>query len=412
MILYIDPGTGSMLFSLFIGLAAAIYYFVKMAFIRVKFMLTGKSSERSSSRDEIAVYCEAGHYWNVFKPVLDELENSGRKVSYYTSAKDDPFFDGGYKSVKGRYIGEGNRAFAFLNFLQADVCLMTTPGLDVYQLKRSKDVSHYSHILHAVDDATSYEMFGLDYFDSVLLSGEYQKEGVREVESKRGDTPKELEVVGCPYLDVLRLKVEQDSSGRREGFTVLVAPSWGRNSILVKYGSKMLDVLAKSDLRVIVRPHPQSMKSEPGVIESLRERYGDRLEWDFAPENLGSLSRADVMISDFSSVIFDYAFLFERPVFYVMQDFNMEIYDAGELDEKPWKFKAIERIGVEVREEDFPDLPERLVKSAGDESLLREIRKAKGEAWQHVGESGVRTAAFLLRKVDEVQAGRAEKDAS
>lgn len=408
MILYIDPGTGSMLFSLFIGLAAALYYFVKMAFIKIKFFFTGKRSEISSDRDDIAVYCEAKHYWNVFKPILDELEKSGRRISYYTSAEDDPFFEAGYKSVKGRFIGKGNSAFAFLNFLQADVCLMTTPGLDVYQLRRSKSVSHYSHILHAVDDATSYEIYGLDYFDSVILSGDYQKDGIREIEGKRGDRSKELITAGCPYLDVLKTKINPELSENHKDFTVLIAPSWGRNGILVKYGRKLLDPLSKSDLKVIVRPHPQSMKSEPDAINALKDFYGDRFEWDFSPENLSSLSRADVMISDFSSVIFDYAFLFERPVFYVMQDFNMEIYDAGDLDGRPWKFEAIERIGVEIKEDAFESLPKMLRDATGDSRLLEECRKAKAEAWQNEGSAGIRAAEFLLAKSDMAKASAKE----
>jgi hypothetical protein len=36
--------------------------------------------------------------------------------------------------------------------MNADICLSTTPGLDVYQWKRSANVKRYVHILHAAGD--------------------------------------------------------------------------------------------------------------------------------------------------------------------------------------------------------------------------------------------------------------------
>jgi len=42
--------------------------------------------------------------------------------------------------VEAKYIGTGTKAYSYLRFLEADVCAMTTPGLDVLQIKRSKGV--------------------------------------------------------------------------------------------------------------------------------------------------------------------------------------------------------------------------------------------------------------------------------
>ena len=400
MILYIDPGTGSMLFSIFIGLAAALYYFFKMAIIKFKFLFTGKNAVAEDLKEPIVIYCEANHYWYVFKPILDELEKRKQTAIYYTSVEKDRFFDQNYSFIKGKYIGKGNKAFAFLNFIHADICLMSTPGLDVYQLRRSKFVKHYSHILHSVDDATLYEIFGIDYYDSVLLSGDYQKDGIRELELKRGDKPKELVTVGSTYLDCFNERLKSMKVDKSEKTTILVAPSWGKNSILVKFGKKLLDILASSDYNIIIRPHPQSLKAEPNVINDLKERYKERFSWDFAPENLDSLSKADIMISDFSSVISDYCFLFDRPFLYCIQDFNMEIYDAGDLDEEPWKFRILEKIGIELKEEEFPKFTEILEKALKDDNLSKESNLAKSVAWQNIGESGKRTVDFLLSKVE------------
>ena len=67
-----------------------------------------------------------------------------------------------------------------------------TDSRGVYQMKRSKNVKHYAHLEHSTGDATMYRMFGLDYFDSVLVTGNYKEKDVRYLEELRGIAKKEI----------------------------------------------------------------------------------------------------------------------------------------------------------------------------------------------------------------------------
>jgi hypothetical protein len=405
MVLYIDPGTGSMLFSIAIGLVTMLYFVGKAVLLKIKFLISGGRSGLSrKARVAYVLYSEGSRYWNVFKPILDEFESKATRVQFLTSSEDDPVFKENYRYVEPEFIGSGNRAFAKLNLLEADVCLMTTPGLDVYQLKRSKGVGHYAHILHAVDDATSYRLFGLDYFDSILLSGEYQKKHIRILERARGLKEKDLVVVGCPYLDVLNKKISLLADKSDTEITILVAPSWGPSGILSKYGERLLTPLVDSGFDIIVRPHPQTKTSEKVILESLMEMYKNdaNLSWDFARENLGTLSKADVMISDFSGVIFDYTFLFNRPFLYVNAEFNAKPYDSWDIEEKPWKFRILPEIGVELQESQFSDIRQVLLDVLDNEELRSNREKAKDTAWQYRGDSGGRVYEYLVSKKNEM----------
>jgi len=337
-----------------------------------------------------------------FKPILEALEQMGIRTVFYTSSEDDPVFLEHFEYIEREYIGQGNKAFTRLNFLEADVCLMTTPGLNVYQLKRSRGVRHYSHILHSVDDATGYRLFGLDYFDSVLLSGYYQKAHIRRLEEQRGIPKKELIVVGCPYLDVLEEKATKLTKVRHDNLTVLVAPSWGKSGILSRYGTSLLDPLVDTEYSIIVRPHPQSRQSEQEMLKNLEERYSSKnnFEWDHNNENLQSLSRADIMISDFSGVIFDYAFLFDRPFLYVNNDFDARPYDAYDVDEQPWRFRVLPEIGYPLQEHDFNHIGEVLQKVVNSTYMKTNRILARDTAWQFRGESGNRVAQYLQQKID------------
>lgn len=415
--LYIDPGTGSMLFSILIGAAATLFFLAKALVLKLKVFFSGKKSGvvLDASHKDFVIYNEGKQYYNVFKPILDECQKRGLAVTYYTSAKDDAVFSditaGLYTLVTAEYIGEGNAAYAKLNMLSASIVLMTTPSLQVYQLKRSKKVYHYSHILHMPNDATTYKLFGLDYFDSVLLTGDYQKRDIQYLEEKRHIAQKQLVTVGCTYLDTLSEKLkaleeEEKAKGIEEekhNFTVLVSPSWGPVSVLNRFGERLLDPLVATGWTVIIRPHPQSKKSEPQMLATLTERYKQyhNVEWDYERDNIFSLRRADIMISDFSGIIFDYTFLFDKPVMYVKGNMDLMSYDAYDLDHELWQFQTLAKMGLELREEDFPRIKE-VIKNASDSAELQKERQiAKETAWQHPGKAGERVVDFVKKIIDE-----------
>ena len=408
--LYIDPGTGSMLFSILIGAAATLFFLGKAAWIKLKVLFTAKKGGVSTTADsnykKYVIYNEGLQYWNTFKPVCDEFEKRQIELTYYTSTEKDPCFEMGYKFVKPEFIGEGNLAFVKLNMLSAGFVLMTTPGLQVYQLKRSKRVAHYSHVLHMPNDATTYRLFGLDYFDSVLLTGDYQKEDIQTLEKQRGIKAKELITVGCPYLDVYKENIAKIPEEENHPFTVLVSPSWGDVGILKKFGEKLLDPLAATGWRIIIRPHPQSKKSEAEMLARLEERYKDNanIEWDYERQNIYSLKKADIMISDFSGIIFDYTFLCDKPVMYVNAGMDLRPYDAYDLgDKKLWQYASLEKFGKELEEKDFNNIKE-IIQNMSDSKELSDARKtAKAQAWMHEGEAGKRIVDFMIQNADNIK---------
>lgn len=405
-LLYIDPGTGSMLFSILIGAAATLFFVAKAAWIKLKILLSGKkdcSGIVDASYKTYVIYNEGNQYWNVFKPVADEFEKRKIPLMYYTSSKTDPIFDQKYEFVTSEYIGEGNTAFAKLNMLSAGFVLMTTPGLQVYQLKRSKNVKHYSHVLHMPNDATTYRLFGLDYFDSVLLTGDYQKDDIRTLEKNRGINSKDLVTVGCSYLDVLSEKINSIPAEENHVFTVLVSPSWGEVGVLKRFGEKLLDPLAATGWKIIVRPHPQSKKSEADMLKRLEERYKDyaNVEWDYNRDNIYSMKKADIMISDFSGIVFDYTFLCNKPVMYVNTDMDLRPYDAYDLNKQLWQFSVLEKMGIKLEEKDFANIKE-VIQNASDSPELAEQRKiAKETAWMNIGKAGEKIADYMISTVEK-----------
>jgi len=404
MKLYIDPGTGSMLFTILIGVIGAGIYSAKMLLIKLRFKLSGGKVETSSKKIPFAIFSDDKRYWSIFEPICRELDARGKDVVYLTASEDDPGLKCTYPHVKAEYLGKENRAFARLNFLNASVLLSTTPGLDVYQWKRSKDVQYYVHIAHAANDITLYRMFGLDHYDAILLSGEYQVQQIRKLEKLRNLPQKELVKVGIPYMDEMAARLQQVGPAPEHPRTVLLAPSWGSSAIFGVYGGKIIEVLLETGYHVIVRPHPQSFKSEKELMEKLMNQYpqSEQLEWNRDTDNFEVLRRSDILISDFSGVIFDFALVYDKPIIYTNPNFDLSVYDAWWLKEPLWTTSALPRLGRELTGENMENLKE-LIDSCLTESQYGQGRQAvREETWEHPAESAQRAAEYLINKYEEL----------
>ena len=330
---YLDPGSGSMLVAGLVGLLASLLFFLKGLYYKSRRTVSGllgkTAAHDRANRHQLVFYSEGRQYWSTFKPVIDELVSRREGCVYLTSDEGDPGLLNSSELVSTKYIGAGTKAYAYLTVLEADVCAMTTPGLDVLQIKRSKGVKHYAYLTHAPTDLATYKQYAFDYYDSVLISGDHQGKSIRKLEELRGTRRKLLTKTGCLYYDEMEkqskelreLRTMPDSEQR---LSVLVAPTWGLNGLLRKFGTRILVPLLEKRWNLILRPHPQSATSEKEMLDSLRQelRQYDNLQWDHDRDGTQSMARADVMVSDLSGVAFDFAFVFEKPVITLQYDMN------------------------------------------------------------------------------------------
>lgn len=407
MNLYIDPGTGSMLFAILIGIIGAVRYAIKIGLVKLRFILTGGKKIESDETIPYVIFSDNKRYWNIFEPICREFNKRGIDIVYMTASKDDPVFDCGYEHVKGEFIGENNKAFAKLNFLDADILLSTTPGLDVYQWKRSKSVKCYVHMLHASSDVSMYRMFGIDYYDALLLSGDFQVRDVRKLEEIRNLPAKELYMIGIPYMDEMVNRLEENKQlekNNKKERVVLLAPSWGPSSILNLYGGEIIERLLETGYHIIIRPHPQSFDSEKTLMDKLMKKYpeSEQLEWNRDVDNFDVLNRADIMISDFSGVIFDFSLVYDKPIIYSVGEFDKAPYDAWWLEDEVWTLDVLPRIGKSLEADQISSIKNVIDECIESSEYAQGREQARKETWQYRGEGTQRAVQWLIDKQAEL----------
>ena len=400
MILYIDPGTGSMLFTVLLGLIGAAVYSLRMLLIKLRFAISGGKAESGSQKIPLAIFSDDKRYWSIFAPICRELDRRGVDVLYMIASPDDPGLDNPYPHVRGEFIGSGNKAFSKLNFLNATILFSTTPGLDVYQWKRSKNVDYYIHIFHTAGEVTRYRMFGIDYYDALMIAGDPQERDIRQLEQKRNLPAKELVTVGIPFMDEMAARLAATGPAPEHPRTVLLAPTWGPSAIFNIHGGKIIEKLLETGYHVIIRPHPQSFASEAEMLEKLMKQYpeSDQLEWNRDTDNFEVLRRSDILISDFSGVVFDFSLIYDKPVIYTDPNFNIAPYDAWFLDHRLWTFSALPRIGQELNMDNLDNIKTLIDDCLEDPRYAQGRRDVRSETWAYPGEGAVRAADYLMEK--------------
>lgn len=402
MRLYIDPGTGSMLFTVLLGLIGAAFYSARMLFIKLRFALSGGKAEQSSEKIPLVIFSDDKRYWTIFAPICRELDKRGIDVAYMTASPDDPALNNPYSHVKAEFIGAGNKAFSKLNYLNATIVLSTTPGLDVYQWKRSKNVDYYIHIFHTAGEVTRYRMFGIDYYDALMIAGDYQQQDIRDLEDLRGLPAKEIVKVGIPFMDEMAKRLAAEGSAPEHPRTVLLAPTWGQSAIFHIHGGKIIDELLKTGYHVIIRPHPQSFTSEKELMDRLMAEYpeSEQLEWNRDTDNFNVLRRSDILISDFSGVVFDFSLIYDKPIIYTDPNFDLAPYDAWFLNQPLWTTTALPRLGTQLTMDNPGDLKNLIDTCLEDSRYAQGREDVRRETWAYRSEGAVRAADYLTAKLD------------
>lgn len=406
---YIDPGTGSMLIYAIIGIVGALLFAFRGVFYKLRAKVTGKGYDISNelTDKDVVFYSEGKIYWNVFLPIIEELDKQGKKVVYLTSSEDDEGLKYMSGNVEVKFIGNGVQAAVFLNNLKAKLLVMTTPQLDILTIKRSKHVKHYSHVFHAPSDIGIYGKYAFDYFDSVLCCGSYQIKHLRDFEQLRKTREKQLFETGCTYFDILvRNKPKDEVKPANEKPVVLVAPTWNKNGLLTRFGFAPVKQLLDKGYKVILRPHPQMYISQKELIEDLRKQsasYGS-LVWDEATSGAKSMMESDILVSDLSGIIFDYAFVYKKPVVsidapVITEGLEIEDMDISEL----WELNMRGKLGRLVSEQNIDNLAE-VIDDVLKNYSSSEIDKLIGENIYNFGYAGQVAAKQLAELSDGIKA--------
>lgn len=403
LLAYLDPGSGSALVGTLIAVAGAGLYSLKSFFYRLVRKPTPEEVDAAKNANpDIAIFSEGKNYWGTFREIVDELIARKVHFAYYTMDLHDPalLIDNEYMHS---HLFDKNKAASFhkLARIKAKVMLSTTPNIGTpgYPLARPVNVEKLVHVFHAFADISAYHVGSLDNYDIVFAVGPHQEKPTREVEKARSLKPKKITPIGLPYFDAQYHAIHDStrSACSTRSKTILVAPSWGAKGLLAEYGTVFINELAEAGFNVIVRPHPQSHIAEPELIAKCKAETAkhSNVMWDDETVGTKSMLASDLLISDTSSIRFDYAFLYEKPVITLDIPREKQLEYEGQFMSEIWTDSAAKRLGRVLGHEEVGNVVE-IVKEVLESGAAEGIEKFRDETITNLGASAKAVVGELV----------------
>ena len=355
----------------------------------------------------IIFYAEHEGYYPYFEGLIKKLLGEyNQTLCYVTSDSDDPILQKSDSRIKTFYL---NKLLPFfMAFVDCKVFVMTLTDLNQFHLKRSVNPVHYVYVFHAlVSTHMAYRYGAFDHYDSILCCGPHQVEEIRRHEEFNELPPKKLLEAGYYRLERIyeayqKYSSEKSSSVTKE--TILIAPSWGTANVLESCGERLVELLLEAGYKVIVRPHPETVRRSPNLIALFASQFGNNphftLETSVATDD--SLLQADVLICDCSGVSLEYAFGTERPVLFLDVPLKIQNQRFKELGIEPLELSLRTEIGVIVPPEKLDAVPQVISELAANSAVYKKriakLRKQNVYAFGHSSDIGAQCIINMVAR--------------
>lgn len=356
---------------------------------------------------QLVFYSEKNGFYKYFKDVIEYiLKKTDIVIDYITSDLHDEVFKLASDQFRVYYIGP-NKLIVLMMKLDTDICVMTMPDLQKYQIKRSlvRDDIEYIYMDHAVSSANlTLRKHALDHFDTIFATNDLMKQEMRKMEEVYGLKEKTVVEYGYSLIDNMIANYEAEEAEKNAVPEILIGPSWQEDNIMDSCIEKLLDALLGHGYHVTVRPHPQYVRHFEEKLLALGEKYKEHedftLQMDFSSNK--TVFHADVMITDWSGIAYEYSFTTLKPTLFINTPMKVMNPDYKEVDIVPFDVEARDQIGISVDLDKLDTLADAVHRLLTEEVYAKDsMKKVREKYLYNVGTSAEVGGKYIIKKLIE-----------
>ena len=356
---------------------------------------------------KLMIYSEQNGFYKYYAGIIDYIcENSDLEIHYVTSDPKDNIFNDPRKQIKSYYIASDKFLIPLFMKLDCKICLLTTPDLEKYQLKRSKVNKNIEYIYadHAMASVNlTLRKGALNYYDTIFCCGPDYIEEIRAIEQLYGTKKKRLVETGYPLIDDMVAKYEASEHVKHDRPMILIAPSWQPDNIFESCIDDILKYLKDTEYDIILRPHPQQVRHMPELFEELRKKYeteGSNITVDTDFSKTNPVMEADLLITDWSDICWEYSFTTKRPVLFINTPMKVMNPDYEKIDIVPKNIKLRNVIGKSIdpdKAEEVKPAIDYMLEHAGEYS--KTIDDTFHQYIFNIGKSKILCGKYILKRL-------------
>lgn len=357
---------------------------------------------------KLVFYSEERGFYKYYAPIIDYIiEKSNTYIDYITSDPEDPILQTEEKQIRAYYVAQDKFLIPLFMRLDCAICIMTMPDLQKYHIKRSKvrnDIE-YIYVTHGVgSNALTLRKGALDYYDTVFCVGIDTVIEIRQMEELYHTAEKTLVETGYVLLDQMIEDYQKRVHVENERKKILIAPSWQPDNIIDLCIEEILKQLKETNYEIIVRPHPQQVRHQKEKFEEMKKRYEEcdniEIQTDFSSNFV--VMNADVLITDWSDISFEYAFTTLKPVLFIDTPMKVMNPEYDRIAITPINFVLRNVIGKSISVDKCNNIIESVQTLLDEKYDYQEvIAKAREEHIFNVGKSKILSGKYILRQLKE-----------
>ena len=322
----------------------------------------------------LVFYSESSGFYKYYQGIIEYLlQHTNLTIHYITGDPEDQIFALAEKENKIRayYIGE-KKLITLMMKMDADVVVMTMPDIENFHIKRSyvrKDIE-YIYIPHCMDSLNMTMRTGsMDHYDTVYCVGKHHTEEIRKTEEAYGLPPKKLIDWGYCLLDRMIEDYKKADKTPHEKKHILIAPSWQQDK-----------------------------------MDRLKERYANNpdieIQTDFSSNS--TVFEADLLVTDWSGIAYEYAFTTNKPVLFVDTPMKVMNPEYQKIDTVPINIWMRDVIGDRLDPAKAEETEEKVRNLLEQKDAYQEkIQKFVEEYVYNLGHSAEVGAKYIVQVVQE-----------
>ena len=356
----------------------------------------------------LVFYSEGNGFYKYFKGIIEYiLKNTNITIHYITSDYNDNIFNLEKENpqIKAYYIDE-KKLITLMMKMDADVVVMTMPDLQNFHIKRSyvRNDIEYIYIPHGLDSLNlTMRTASMNAYDTVFATGKHQKEEMLATNKLYDLKNRTIFEWGYSLLDdmISNYHPKMNSSNINN---ILIAPSWQKDNIVDLCLNDILDNLKNTNYKVIVRPHPQQVKHMKEKFEQMKADFENNsnitIETDFSSSD--SIFNADVMITDWSAIAYEYAYTTKRPVIFIDTPMKIMNPDYKKINIEPFNIWCRNIIGEVVPVNQINEINNVIKRTLENkDKYTKEITDLLNNNVYNLGSSSEKGATYIIKIIQK-----------